>query len=84
MVPIEIPTNVKESLQRYAKQRIPTGDFLRAVLENDLMEAVGRADDFNRYRLFDICSYVYNEMPMSCHGSKEDVKNWLAERKAEQ
>ena len=76
-----LPINLKESLQRYVEHRIPPGDFLRAVLENDLMEAIGRADDINRFYLHDICSYVYNKMPLSCHGNKENVKEWLAQRK---
>ena len=69
--------NLKDTLDRYANSRIPTGGFLQAVLENDLMEAVGRADDINRYRLHEICSYVYNNMPASCHGNKEIVNAWL-------
>jgi len=75
-----IPTELKESLDRYVTHRIPTGDFLHAVLTNNLMEAFGRADDNNRYLLFDICSYVYNEMPASCHGNEEKVNAWLNAR----
>ena len=66
-----------ESLQRYADNHIETGGFLRAVLENDLMEAVGRADEINQQDLFDICGYVYNDMPAICHGSPEKVQAWL-------
>lgn len=73
-----IPQHLKESFDRYVNHGIPCGDFLMAVLENNLMGAFGRADDFNRVILFDICEYVYNEMPAGCHGSKEDVKHWLA------
>lgn len=75
---------VKEStlngLDRYAQNRIPTGDFLRAVLENDLMQAMGRADESNRAAMFSICGYVYNELPSACHGSPEKVKAWLKAR----
>jgi hypothetical protein len=66
-----------ESLDRYAKEGCPTGDFLRAVLENNLMEAMGRADIYNRDCLFEICEYVYNHIPLSCHGSPEKVRAWL-------
>jgi len=71
--------DTKESLDRYAHEKIPPGGFLRAVLENNLMEAMGRADIINRYDLFEICSYVQNHMPLSCHGSPEIVKKWLNE-----
>ena len=68
----------KESLDRYAKNRIPTGGFLRAVLANDLFEAIGRADLQNRYDIFEICSYVYNKIPSTCWGSYDTVEAWLA------
>ncbi|MBI4099599.1 hypothetical protein HY440_01185 [Candidatus Microgenomates bacterium] len=67
-----------EGLKRYAEQGIPTGGFLRAVLENNLMEAFGQADIENTADMAEIVGYVYNEMPMSCHGSPEKVKAWLA------
>ena len=69
--------DTKDSIDRYARERCPTGDFLRAVLENDLMEAVGRADEGNLLCLHEICSYVYNHIPADCHGSREIVKVWL-------
>ena len=69
---------IKDGLDRYAKQHIPTGQFLRAVLENDLMEAVGRADSDSTQDLFEICSYICNKMPHSCHGSPEIVAKWIA------
>ena len=67
----------EESLRAYADQRRPTGDFLAAVLSNDLMDAVSRADEVNKYRLFDICSYVYNNIPACSHGSRKIVNEWL-------
>ena len=75
----EIKKSTLDSLKRYVENRIPTGDFLYAVLTNDLMEAMGRADNENREALFEICGYVYNEMPSTCHGSPEKVAKWLSE-----
>jgi len=69
--------SIKEGLDYYAKYRVPTGSFLLAVLSNDLMEAIGRADEENRDNLFEICDYIYNHMPFECHGSPEKVKSWL-------
>jgi len=71
-------SNIKDSLDRYVSDGVPTGGFLYAVLTNNLMDAFGRADEENRYDLFDICSYVYNKMPGSCWGSKEIVDEWIA------
>ena len=70
-------TRIKNGLDRYANDRVPTGDFLRAVLENNLMEAIARADTENLRDLFEICSYVYNHIPSACHGSQAKVRNWL-------
>jgi hypothetical protein len=65
------------TLLNYALHRIPTGGFLEAVLANDLMESVGRADSYNRHVLPEICTYIYNEMPSACHGSYAAVSRWL-------
>ena len=65
-----------DSLDRYAKDGIPPGGFLTAVLENDLMGAMGRADLGNRAALREITGYVYNELPHECHGYKGVVAEW--------
>ena len=76
-----IRPDILASLQRYAEQGIPTGDFLRAVLANDLMEACGCADEDNQRTLFHIVAYVYNEMPSICHGSEKRVDCWIKEKR---
>lgn len=73
----DVPEHLIDSLNRYAQQHTAMGSFLMSVVSNDLMEAMGRADIDNRYKLFDICSYIYNELPGPCHGSKEKVEQWL-------
>ena len=65
------------TLKRYAENRIPTGGFLKAVLSNDLFEAVGRADWDNRKSLHEICSHIYNNLPAGCWGSEAIVETWL-------
>ena len=74
----QISDHMLESLQYYVTQGRPVGDFLTAVLEHDLMKACGRADDENLANLPAFCAYLYNEMPGSCHGSREKVSAWLA------
>jgi len=68
---------VAESLGRYVEHGGPTGDFLRAVLENNLRESFERADPFNQVRLHLIVRYCYNHIPMACWGSPEKVAAWL-------
>lgn len=72
-----------ESIRRYVDHGIPTGGFLRAVLANDLMEAVGRADESSLMNLLAICQYVYNDIPASVHGSYARVDAHLAAKQAE-
>jgi hypothetical protein len=65
-----------ESLEEYVRIGRPVGDFLEAVLSNDLMDAFGRADNMNQVIMIEYCKYVHNKMPMGCHGSREIYKNW--------
>lgn len=75
-----IPENIKQSLDKYAKDKRPTGGFLRSVLENNLSDAVCKADMFNLSILKNIVLYVNNDMPSPCWGSPKKVKEWLASR----
>lgn len=69
--------DVREALDAYVKQRRPLGSFLQAVIENNFMQAVGRADMHNIDQLPEIACYVYNEMPAVCHGSPAHYAAWL-------
>ena len=73
----EIPDRMMGGLKRYVEQRVLPGDFLTAVLENDLREAVGRADDENMANLPAYVGYCHNEIPSTCWGSPEKVRAWL-------
>ena len=72
-----IPQNAIESLKLYVEKHIQPGGFLTAVLENDLTAAVATADLHNIEIIPIYVSYIYNELPMKCWGSKEKVKEWL-------
>jgi hypothetical protein len=54
-----IPPATLAGLVLYATQRCPVGHFLTAVLSNDLMEAVGSADNDNAPRIAAICQFVH-------------------------
>lgn len=70
------PNNLGPSLKRYIEGGVPLGGFMTAVMANDLMEAVGRADEVNIGILNEICSWVYSYAPRGCHGSYDAVGNW--------
>lgn len=74
-----LPYHLRGGVQRYIEQGIPPGDFMLAVLSNDLREACGRADELNQHLLWEIVSWFYNEAPSPCWGSPAKVDAWLAE-----
>ncbi len=73
-----IPVQTMGALKRYREKRIPTGDFLRCVLTNDLFGAMSRGDDPNIAALHLIVKYIYNEMPGICWGNQGIVEDWLS------
>jgi len=72
-----IPEYMLEGLKDYIFEGTPPGDFLTAVLCNDLMEAVGRADDTNITVIPWYCGILYNYMPMGLRSNKEAIKRWI-------
>jgi hypothetical protein len=71
-----LPIHTKIGIDLYVNEGYPVGDFLYAVLTNNLFEATGRADHINRPNLADICLYIYNYTPAVCWGSIDKVENW--------
>lgn len=72
-----LPEHIRGGTKRYIEQGILPGDFLQAVICNNLRESFAQADDININRMFDIVSFFYNEAPSLCWGSKETMKNWI-------
>jgi hypothetical protein len=73
-----IPERMRGGIERYISHGITPGDFLTAVIRNDLKEACGRADDENRYLLWDYVKFFYNEAPSECWGSEAKMSAWTA------
>jgi hypothetical protein len=74
------PGGTAEGAKLWIENRIMPGSFLTAVIENNLREALGCADEYNRAALFEIVSWWYNEAPSSCWGSPEKAKEWAEGR----
>lgn len=72
-----LPEGLREGMRRYIERGVPTGRFLRLFLSNDLMGAMGHADDLNRYAFWPIAVFLFNEAPAACYGSPEKVKAWI-------
>ena len=73
-----IPALTRETLDAWASDARPVGGFVQAVLENDLREAFARADYDNTLAMPAIVSYIYNDLPALCWGSKENFAAWPA------
>lgn len=69
------PEKFRGGIQRWVEEGIYPGGFLTAVLENDLMEAMVRADEDSVQQLHSLIGFFYNEMPARSYeqlwGSKE-------------
>lgn len=71
-----IRPNMLQSLMRYVQTGQQPGDFLCALLDNNLREAVTRADEENRHSLHNFCLLMYNYFPSLAWGSKEKREKW--------
>jgi len=78
----QIPRHTLEGLRAYVCNGRAGGGFLAAVLSNDLMRAIGQADDANQRALAAICNFLWNRCPVGCWGSPENYQQWLAEKPA--
>lgn len=75
-----IPEYMQAALKRYLIDRIPPGDFLTAVITNDLRGAVNRADGENLPLIPTYVRWFYNRAPGISHGSPQHLENWLADK----
>ncbi|WP_353208306.1 hypothetical protein [Sphingorhabdus sp.] len=73
-----LPERMQDALREYVINRHETGDFLRAVICNDLRNAVSRADAENLPLIPLYVRWFYNRAPASCHGSPAAFFKWLS------
>jgi len=67
----------EDAYRRYVEKGIKPGHFLTAVLEDSLFDAAGRADSTNQELLDQHVRFIWNELPASCWGSEEEVRQWM-------
>ena len=74
-----IPTHMHLAIHTHVVDRRKVGRFLTAVLENNLSEAVSRADpkNYEATYLRQWTQLLYNYCPGDCWGSPAKVKAWL-------
>ena len=72
-----IPDHLISGLANYVVNGRPTGGFLRAVISNDLVEAMGRGTVDSIGAIRDIIIFFANCTPNGCYGSPAIYKAWV-------
>ena len=72
----KIPPAVLAALTRYKDFHINPGGFARAVISNDLITSVQRADSQSLKALPQIAAWAFTELPNEAWGSCEKFKEW--------
>ncbi len=71
-----IPARMFPGIERYINHGIPPGNFLRAIIKNNLKEAVMYADDENIKNIPAYVNFFYNYAPENCWGSPQELVDW--------
>jgi hypothetical protein len=64
------------AIDRWVRDATPTGHFLAAVLRNDLVDALGRADEGAIQQLPEIVRHLYNCCPGNCWRTQANIDSW--------
>ncbi len=75
-----IPEYMRHGLTDYVNDGVPPGQFLAAIICNDLKAAVMYADDTNLENIPAYVNFFYNHAPMPCWGSKQAMDSWIAKK----
>lgn len=75
-----VPDHTLQALNEYLSEKHPPGDFLHAVLCNNLARAFMKADDKNIANMYAIVKHIYNNFPANAWGSADNVQAWVDSR----
>ena len=75
-----VPPPLRAALGRWIRDAELPGEFLFAVLANDLRETIGTAGPAELQLLPAIILHLVNNAPPQCWGSRNDVAEWLHSR----
>lgn len=78
-----VPPDLMDGLFAYVETGRPVGHFLRACIDNDLGQAIARADDSSLQALPAIAGWLYNEAPSGCHGRPGSHDAWVKQKSEE-
>jgi len=72
-----LPDQFRFGAEHWIEHGTKPGGFLSAVIENDLLSALGMADDhMTRDDIRAIALWFHWQAPSDCHGSHEKIAAW--------
>jgi hypothetical protein len=71
-----LPVHMQEAARLWVEYAASPGRFLFAVLNNNLVNAFNCADEKNLAEMRAWVSWLYNDIPGDCWGSKEKITAW--------
>jgi len=71
-----IPSHMMAAMKQYVSHGMVSSDFLKAVIDNDLKQAVATADDLNVSIIHLYVRWFYNRAPALCWGSPLNRTAW--------
>ncbi len=71
-----VPPHLRAGLRDYIQRGQIPGDYLQAVMANDLLEAVNRGDTYSHGYLGVLMAWLYNDAPGGCWGSRGIIAAW--------
>lgn len=75
-----IPAHMIGIVRRYIEHGVEPGNFLEAMLTNDLRGACYYADTTNRHAIFNYVMFFHNYAPSECWGSKQRFEAWMKQK----
>jgi|TARA_R110000824_G_scaffold50752_7_gene141523 hypothetical protein len=72
-----LPSHMWGGAKRYLKEGTSPGNFLTNILENDFMQAIAHADGSNSLCITAWAKWVYNDIPLDCHGNYQIVNDHI-------
>lgn len=72
-----LPVGLRSGMRQYIENGIRPGYFLYCVLENNFIGAFNWANSENRERMGEIVSFLCNEAPVACFGSRQQVEAYI-------
>lgn len=78
-----IPSRMMEGIKRYVDKGVVPGQFLQAIIKNDLNGAVAHADQENLQNIPAYVRFFYNNTPGPCSGSPAKMKAWVEKNEKE-